>query len=117
MSAVGVVQAFAPRYAQARERFLEAAATAGLPVQSHPHPLPGNEGEALALDVARARRWWDGGGSTPVTSIYDGSSTSAFLTGLMWNAIYGECPQAEFTGVALEYGTVPVMEVIEALRA
>ncbi len=53
MSAVGVVQAFAPRYAQARVRFLEAAATAGLPVQSHPHPLPGSEGEALALDVAR----------------------------------------------------------------
>jgi len=34
-------------------RFLEAAATAGLPLQSHPHPLPGSEGEALALDVAR----------------------------------------------------------------
>ena len=313
MSAVGVVQAFASNYAQARARFLEAAATAGLPLQSHPHPLPGSEGEALALDVARdgppdadkllivssachgvegfcgsgvqvyalhdadwraaahaqgvavlylhalnpygfshlrrvthenvdlnrnfqdfgqplpvntdyaaiahlvipdawppgaanqaavqqylathgesawqaaisrgqhaypqglffggteptwshrtlrqvlrahggaarrigwidlhtglgpsghgeriyagrddasavarARRWWDGGGSTPVTSIYDGSSTSAFLTGLMWNAIYDECPQAECTGIALEYGTVPVMEVIEALRA
>ena len=53
MSAVGVVQAFAPRYAQARVRFLEAAATAGLPGQSHPHPLPGSEGEALALDVVR----------------------------------------------------------------
>lgn len=67
--------------------------------------------------VARARRWWDGGGSTPVTSIYDGSSTSAYLTGLMWNAIYDECPQAEFTGIALEYGTVPIMEVLESLRA
>ena len=53
MSAVGVVQAFASNYAQARARFLEAAATAGLPLQSHPHPLPGSEGEALALDVAR----------------------------------------------------------------
>lgn len=84
---------------------------------------PSGHGERIyagrddASAVARARRWWDGGGSTPVTSIYDGSSTSAFLTGLMWNAIYDECPQAEFTGIALEYGTVPVMEVIEALRA
>jgi hypothetical protein len=66
--------------------------------------------------VARARAWWDSGGATPVTSIYDGSSTSAYLTGLMWTAAAQECPQAEFTSMALEYGTVPVMEVIEALR-
>jgi hypothetical protein len=66
--------------------------------------------------VARARNWWAGGGATPVTSIYDGSSSSAFLTGLMWNAIYDECPQAEYTGIAMEYGTVPVMEVMQALR-
>ncbi|MEJ7928457.1 M14 family metallopeptidase [Ramlibacter sp. AN1015] len=66
--------------------------------------------------VARARRWWDGGGRTPVTSIYDGSSSSAFLTGLMWNAMYEECPQAQYTGIAMEYGTEPVMEVLTALR-
>jgi hypothetical protein len=67
--------------------------------------------------IARARRWWDNGGSTPVTSIYDGSSTSALLTGLMWSAIHDECPQATYTGMALEYGTVPLLEVIQALRA
>lgn len=66
--------------------------------------------------VARARQWWGGGGRTPVTSIYDGSSSSAFLTGLMWSAIYEECPQAEYTGIAMEYGTVPVMETLQALR-
>jgi hypothetical protein len=69
-----------------------------------------------AAALGRARAWWDGGGKTPVTSIYDGSSTSAFLTGLMSNAAYEECPQAEFTGMALEYGTVPVMETMQALR-
>ena len=52
-----------------------------------------------------------------MTSIYDGSSTSALLTGLMWLAAYEECPQAEYTGIALEYGTLPVIEVINALRA
>lgn len=66
---------------------------------------------------ARARQWWGGEGRTPVTSIYDGSSTSAFLTGMMWTAIYEECPQAEYTGMALEYGTVPVLETLQALRA
>lgn len=67
--------------------------------------------------VARARQWWGGDGRTPVTSIYDGSSSSAFLTGLMWSAVYEECPQAEYTGIAMEYGTVPVMETLQALRA
>lgn len=67
--------------------------------------------------VARARQWWDGGGRTPVTSIYDGSSSSAFLTGLMWTSIYDECPQAEYTGIAMEYGTLPVFETLQSLRA
>ena len=70
-----------------------------------------------AAAVARTRDWWAGGGATPVTSIYDGSSTSAFLTGLMWGSIYEECPHAEYTGIAMEYGTLPVLEVMQALRA
>lgn len=84
---------------------------------------PSGHGERIyagkddASSVARARAWWDGGGATPVTSIYDGSSTSAFLTGLMWTSIYEECPQAEYTGMALEYGTVPVLDTLQALRA
>jgi hypothetical protein len=70
-----------------------------------------------ASAIARANAWWGGGGRTPVTSIYDGSSTSAFLTGMMFGAVYDECPQAEYTGIALEYGTVPVLETFQALRA
>jgi len=67
--------------------------------------------------VVRARAWWGGQGATPVTSIYDGSSSSAFLTGLMWSSIYEECPRAEYTGIAMEYGTLPMMEAMQALRA
>ncbi|GKS86620.1 M14 family metallopeptidase [Acidovorax sp. SUPP1855] len=84
---------------------------------------PSGHGERIyagrddAASVQRARDWWAGGGATPVTSIYDGSSTSAFLTGLMWNSVYEECPQAEITGIAMEYGTLPVLEVMQALRA
>ncbi len=61
---------------------------------------------------ARAKAWWG-----DVTSFYDGSSTSAVLTGLMWTAAYEESPQAEYTGIALEYGTKPQSEVMLALRA
>jgi hypothetical protein len=69
-----------------------------------------------AAAIARARAWWDSGGATPVTSIYNGSSTSAFLTGLMVLAAHEECPQAEITSIALEYGTVPLPETLMALR-
>jgi len=66
-----------------------------------------------AAALARARAWW----GPDVTSIYDGSSTSARLTGLMWLSAYEECPQAEYTGIALEYGTLPFDEIGLALRA
>ena len=62
--------------------------------------------------LARAKTWWGPG----ITSIYDGSSTSAYLTGLMWMAAYDECPQAEYTGIAMEYGTQPLDKVMHALR-
>ncbi len=67
--------------------------------------------------VTRARKWWGSGGKTPVTSIYDGSSSSAVLTGLMCSSVYDECPQAECTGIAMEYGTLPLMETLQSLRA
>ena len=67
--------------------------------------------------IARARRWWEGGGKTPITSTYDGSSSSAPLTGLMWSSVNDECPHAEYTGIAMEYGTLPLTEVLQALRA
>ena len=69
-----------------------------------------------AAALARARAWWGSEGAQ-VTSIYDGSSTSAFLTGLMCNSIYDECPAAEYTGMAMEYGTLPPLEMMQALRA
>jgi hypothetical protein len=67
--------------------------------------------------LQRARQWWGNDGVTPITSVEDGSSSSANLSGLMWTALQQECPQAEYTGIALEYGTVPLAQVIHALRA
>ncbi len=80
---------------------------------------PSGVGERIfscADDVAafqRAKAWWGPG----ITSIYDGSSTSAYLTGLMWMSAYQECPQAQYTGIAMEYGTQPQEKVMHALRA
>ena len=80
---------------------------------------PSGHGERIfacrddAAAVARARAWW----GRAVTSIYDGTSSSASLTGLMWMAAYQECAQAEYTGIALEYGTLPLMDMLTALRA
>ena len=80
---------------------------------------PSGHGEIIyagrndAAGIALARQWW----GDKVTSTYDGSSSSAPLTGLMCAAIYEECPQARYTGMALEFGTLPTLEVIAALRA
>ncbi len=74
-----------------------------------------------AVAYERAQRWWGNrgnpSGETPITSIYNGSSTSALLTGLMWQSVYEEATQAEYTAIAMEYGTVPVNDVLTALRA
>ncbi|PUE61697.1 hypothetical protein B9Z45_04830 [Limnohabitans sp. 2KL-17] len=65
-----------------------------------------------ATAYQRAKAWWGQG----ITSIYDGSSSSPMLTGLMWMAAYQECPQAKYTGIAMEYGTQPPDKVMHALR-
>jgi len=70
-------------------------------------------GRNNAPDLARTRAWW----GAEVTSIYDASSSSAELTGLMFHSAYEECPGVEYAGIALEYGTVPLLETLQALRA
>lgn len=66
-----------------------------------------------SADHERARAWW----GPAVTSIDDDTSVSALVTGPMWQAAYEECPQAQYTGIAIEYGIVPVLMVLHALRA
>ena len=45
---------FSQTYAEARAKFLAAADAAALDVESHPHPMLGRDGEALAMDVVRS---------------------------------------------------------------
>ena len=83
----------------------------GLGPSGHGERIFAGPDDAAALQ--RARAWWGEG----VTSMYDGSSQSALLTGLMWLAAGQECAQAETTGIAMEYGTLPFEQVTDALRA
>jgi len=83
----------------------------GLGPNGHGERILSTADDAAAL--GRARAWW----GPAITSTYDGSSTSAALTGTMFQAAYDECPQAEYTGIALEYGTEPLEVVLQALRA
>ena len=70
---------------------------------------PSGHGERIffcrhdARDLTRARDWW----GPNITSAYDGSASSALLSGTACAAVYEECPQAEYTGIAMEYGTLP----------
>lgn len=66
-----------------------------------------------ATELARAKTVW----GDKLTSVYDGSSTSARLDGLLAYAAYEELPQARYSGIAIEYGTLPQPQVILALRA
>ncbi|MGN6529165.1 MAG: M14 family metallopeptidase [Burkholderiaceae bacterium] len=60
----------------------------------------------------RAKAWW----GNRVTFTDDGSSVSSDLLGNAWHAAYEECAQATYTGIALEFGTVPLTAVLQALR-
>lgn len=68
-----------------------------------------------AETLARARAWWQADGGT-VTALHDGSSSASQISGMLWQAAYTACPQAQFTGIALEYGTVPLAQTLHALR-
>ena len=80
---------------------------------------PSGHGERIFLDIddpaslARARAWW----GEDVTSIHDGSSSSAPLTGLLCFGIREACAQATYSGIAMEYGTLQPEQVLDALRA
>jgi hypothetical protein len=62
---------------------------------------------------ARVNEWFGG----EATSTASGSSSSATVSGDITLGVRRGLPQAEITGVSLEYGTVPLREVFDAVRA
>jgi hypothetical protein len=69
-------------------------------------------GTGDAASVARTRATF----GADVTSYFDGSSTSAALTGVIDRGVRDECPSAAFTGIGLEFGTIDLMATLQALR-
>ena len=65
-----------------------------------------------AAELARSRAWY----GADVTSYYDGGSASAEVKGPVPTCVYEECPAAEPTSIALEYGTRPMETVLGAIR-
>ncbi|MCZ8396898.1 M14 family metallopeptidase [Achromobacter ruhlandii] len=63
-------------------------------------------------EVARARRWW----GTDIAVPYQGTSASVDITGHLAGLIYQACPDSVPTLMALEYGTQPAEQVVDALR-
>jgi predicted deacylase len=70
------------------------------------HEGPGHE------MFERQRAWWG-----EVTSLLDGSSVSAELAGDWLGAVEAIAPDTEITAIAVEYGTVDPITVLQSLRA
>jgi hypothetical protein len=65
-----------------------------------------------APEFERARAWC----GDEVTSVTDGTSKSPPVTGSLIGAIEESLPHAETTSIGLEFGTVPLADVLEAIR-
>jgi hypothetical protein len=65
-----------------------------------------------APEFARAREWF----GDAITSPLSGSSTSADVVGVNLYGIARALPEAELTGVGLEFGTIAWRDVLDALR-
>jgi hypothetical protein len=63
--------------------------------------------------VGRVKDWY--GAEATLTD--DGTSTSTLVTGDTQIGLTETIPQAEVTGITLEYGTLPVEEMLDAVRA
>jgi hypothetical protein len=69
-------------------------------------------GRPISEEVARAKKWWGQDIAIP----FAGTSASAELSGVVASTLYDHCPDARRTLMALEFGTVPFIEMVDALR-
>jgi hypothetical protein len=73
--------------------------------------ISNHEGDGPAL--ARVRDWF----GEEATTTGDGTSSAATIQGDINNGVQAALPNATVTGVTLEYGTVPLEETLNAIRA
>jgi hypothetical protein len=82
----------------------------GLGPSGYGEPIyPGND----LAEYLRAIKWF----GPEVTSTIKGDSTSAQVTGSLVDATHNFAANIQCTFLAIEYGTIPVMQVLTALRA
>jgi hypothetical protein len=106
-----VLRAVLREHAAKRERLGWIDFHTGLGPRGHGEKI--YAGVDSAADIARTKSWW----GADVTSFFEGTSTSAPLTGINGAAAHDECPGASFAGIALEYGTYSIDQVLQAFRA
>ena len=104
------VRAILRRHGAARRRLAWIDFHTGLGPCGHGEKIFAGPDDVAML--ARVKACWGG----DVTSIWDGTSTSAKLAGMLFQAAIEECPDTEYTGIALEYGTLAYLDVLGALR-
>ena len=64
-------------------------------------------------ELQRARAWW----GADVTSPLDGTSVAANVAGPVLETLRRTCTHADTTAIAIEYGTVPLIDMLHMLRA
>jgi predicted deacylase len=98
------------RYGRTRRRLAWIDIHTGLGPWAHGEKIHLGPDDSRML--ARTRAWY----GSDVTTVYDGTATSAELSGVCYHAAQDACPDAEYTGITLEYGTRPLADVLQALR-
>lgn len=83
----------------------------GLGPHGYGEIISNHESDRAAL--ARVRDWY----GSEVTTSEDGTSSSAPILGDINNGVASAMPQANVTGITLEYGTVPIEQVVNSVRA
>ena len=64
-------------------------------------------------ELQRARDWW----GADVTSPLDGTSVAANVAGPVLDTLRRACTHADTTAIAIEYGTIPLVDMLHMLRA
>ncbi|VVE49954.1 hypothetical protein PCE31106_04606 [Pandoraea cepalis] len=70
-------------------------------------------GRVDAAELSRARAWWGADLASPV----DGTTVASNVGGPLLDTLRFACPDAQVTAMAIEYGTVPLIDMLHMLRA
>jgi hypothetical protein len=70
-------------------------------------------GQVHSGELQRARAWW----GADVTSPLDGTTVAANVAGPVLDTLRRTCPHADTTAIAIEFGTIPLVDMLHMLRA